>query len=267
MIQYNENNITVFQSSLFMTTSTVINTDEAVIIIDPTWLPNEVTKIRNYVDKIKKGKSLYVIFTHSDFDHILGSGAFPEATVIASKELQENNSIDEVMKQIDQFDQRFYLKRDYKPVYPRVDIVISEDGQTVKTGNINMTFYLAPGHTNDGLFTIIEPLKVFLAGDYLSNVEFPFIFDNYYAYLHTLNKAKKIMLQHDISLLIPGHGSTTESKVEMDKRLYDSIDYLERLPNECLEDLLAQNYPFFDGMKNNHINNKKIALKEINKRK
>lgn len=264
MIQYNKDNIRVFQSSLYMTTSAVIKTNEAIIVTDPNWLPHEVEQIKDYVDEIKKDKQLYIIFTHSDFDHIIGSGAFPNAKVIASNELCYNKHKNDAMKKINDFDQNYYLKRSYKPAYPKVDYVISENGQKIELGTCSLTFYKAPGHTNDSMFTIIEPYGIFLTGDYLSDVEFPFIYSSYRDYLKTMERAEAIFTKHDISVQIPGHGHTTENKREMRNRLEFSQEYLNQLLNnqQDMEKVLSEKYTFFEGMKENHINNRKMALKE-----
>lgn len=263
MIQYNKDNIRVFESSLYITTSAVIETEEAIIMTDPNWLPQEVDLIKSYVDEIKNEKQLYIIFTHSDFDHIIGSGAFPDAKVIASSELNENKHKNDVMKKINSFDQNYYLQRNYTPEYPKVDFVISEDGQRVDLGTCSLTFYKAPGHTNDGLFTVIEPYGILLTGDYLSDVEFPFIYSSYTDYLTTMNKAENIFTKHNISVQIPGHGHTTENKVEMQGRLEFSQEYLKQLLNDQpnMEEILNKKYTFFDGMRENHINNMKMVKK------
>jgi hydroxyacylglutathione hydrolase len=178
-VYYERDNIAVFQSELYMTTSAIVQTDDLLIMTDPNWLPSEVEAIRKYVDEKIGNKQLYIIYTHSDFDHIIGSGAFPEAKVIATEELQNNVHKEETINKIHKFDQGYYLRRNYEPQYPSVDYVISKDGQTLDLGQISLTFYKAPGHTQDSLFTVIEPFGIFLSGDYLSDVEFPFIFSSY----------------------------------------------------------------------------------------
>ena len=118
---------------------------------------------------------------------------------------------------------------------------------------------MAPGHTEDGLFTVIEPYGIFLAGDYVSDVEFPFISDSYKDYVDTIHKAGKILLGSNISTLVPGHGTTTQSKDEIKKRLHLAKYYLERLPHDkgALESFLQKQYKFFEGMKSSHFDNRK----------
>lgn len=265
MIQFQKNNITVFQSALYMTTSAIIQTNEAVIMTDPNWLPTEIEEIKSYINNIIGDKQLYIIYTHSDFDHIIGSGAFPDAKVIASKQFDKNPNKEDIIQKIKQFDQGYYLSRSYSPVYPTVDIVVSEDGHKLELDSITMTFYQAPGHTDDGLFTVIEPDGLFLSGDYLSDIEFPFIFSNYQDYVNTINKAENILLNHQITTHIPGHGSTTQNPQEIQKRIDCSKYYLEQLlrDNGELEKYLSRKYPFFEGMKSIHPDNKKMANQEL----
>lgn len=143
MIQFQNNTITVFQSALYMTTSAIIQTNESIIMTDPNWLPSEIQEIQDFINNIQGDKQLYIIYTHSDFDHIIGSGAFPEAKVIASKRFDDNLNKAESIQKIHQFDQKYYLHRSYSPVYPTVDIVVSEDGYTLELDSITMTFYQA----------------------------------------------------------------------------------------------------------------------------
>lgn len=264
MIQYNKNNLTVFQSSLYMTTSAIIQTNEAVIMTDPNWLPTEIEAIKNYINRNIGSKQLYIIYTHSDFDHIIGSGAFPEATVIATKQFANKSNKEEIVQKIHKFDQGYYVNRNYKPEYPSVDIVASNDGQKLELGSTTLTFYNAPGHTNDSLFTVIEPYGIFLSGDYLSDVEFPFIFSNYKDYVNTVNTAESILQNHNISTHVPGHGSTTQNQHEIENRIDCSKYYLNQLlhDNGELESYLSRKYTFFEGMKSIHSENKKIAIQE-----
>lgn len=265
MIQYKRDFITVFQSELYMTTSTLVELEEAIILVDPTWLPSEVSYIQQVTKQKLNGRKCYVIYTHSDYDHIIASGAFPDATIIASEEFVHNSEKEAIIEKIELFDTKNYLTRDYVPAYPDVDIVIKEDGQKVKIGETMITFYKAKGHTDDGLFTIIESLGLFITGDYLSDVEFPFIYTSYQNYMKTMNKTEHILTHFDIKILVPGHGHVTESEEEMRQRLRDSIYYLDQLRKggNGLEEYLTQQYPFYKGMMAMHKENQKIVANEV----
>jgi glyoxylase-like metal-dependent hydrolase (beta-lactamase superfamily II) len=261
IIQFSNDHITVFQSSLYMTTTAIIQTDTAVIMTDPNWLPNEIAVIKNYINENIGNKQLYIIYTHSDFDHIIGSGAFPEAKVIASKPFDDQPNKEKIVRQIKRFDQAYYLSRDYNPEYPAVDIIVEEDGQELVLESLTMTFYKAPGHTHDSLFTVVEPYGIFLSGDYLSDIEFPFIFSNYHDYVNTINKAENILRDHQITTHVPGHGSTTCDQKEIQRRLNCSKYYLQQLSHDhaALEIYLNNEYKFFEGMKSIHLDNQKMV--------
>ncbi|UTE78655.1 MBL fold metallo-hydrolase [Rossellomorea sp. KS-H15a] len=267
MIHFTNEHLTVFQSSLYQTTSAVIQTDEVMILTDPNWLPQEVQAIREYVDRELGEKSLYIIYTHSDFDHIIGSGAFPEAKVIASEELKNHEYKNEIVQKIHQFDQRYYIKRDYEPHYPQVDHAISRDGEKLDLGDLSLTFYKAPGHTHDGLFTVVEPLGIFLSGDYLSDVEFPFIFSSYIDYKKTLKKTESILRDHTVHVHVPGHGSVTGDLADVERRIKESTYYVDNLlkDSENVGAFCRERYAFFEGMKNIHSENIETAKKEAEK--
>ncbi|MEG0384004.1 MAG: MBL fold metallo-hydrolase [Solibacillus sp.] len=261
MIHYQNENMTVFQSVLYKTTTTLIETTDAVILIDPNWLPNEVDEIKSYVERILSNRKLYLIFTHSDFDHIIAAGAFPNAFVIASKAFANNPNKEQAVQQIIKFDAQYYISRNYPIDYPAVDLVIEEDGQKLELASLTLVFYLAPGHTEDGLFTVVEQQRILLAGDYLSDVEFPFIDSSYDDYVATMEKAEVIFHKHAIHTLVPGHGTVTAKPTEIAERIKESKVYLQSLanPDAELELQLQNKYEFFDGMKDAHRQNVEMA--------
>ncbi|MCR8844968.1 MBL fold metallo-hydrolase [Paenibacillus sp. SC116] len=229
MIQFQSEHVTVFQSVLYQTTTTVIQTKDMVLLVDLNWLPNEIDEIKHYVDTIKGERDTYLLFTHGDFDHIIGYQAFPYAKVIGSIALAHSSEKEQKLEMIREFDNKHYISRNYPIEFPKVDVVIDKDGQQLRLGDTTLTFYLAPGHTEDGLITIIEPLGIMIAGDYLSNFELPFIYQSAKAYQQTMEKAARIFAEYTIQLLVPGHGHATTDPLEMKRRLDVATDYLERL--------------------------------------
>lgn len=269
IIHFENEQITIFQSELFKTTSTVIQTDDCIIIVDPNWLPTEVSTIKKHVDKIKGTRPLYLLFTHSDFDHIIGYGAFPEATVIASSTFDERSDKADILEDINSFDDMYYIDRNYPITYPEVDITITEDQQRLSIGKTSITFYLAKGHTNDGIYAIIEPLGIWIAGDYLSDVEFPFIYDSSEAYLTSLAKTATILDGHDIQLLIPGHGTYTKDIVEIKRRTTESVEYIKTLKKtirtQTNSSHLIDKYTYPKSMTDAHEANITLIKNEVNK--
>ncbi|WP_107942621.1 MBL fold metallo-hydrolase [Metasolibacillus fluoroglycofenilyticus] len=266
MIHFQNEQLTIYMSQLFKTTSTVIETEDCIVLVDPNWLPQEIETIQAHIAKIQGDRPLYILFTHSDWDHIIGYGAFPEAIVIASETFQKRSDKEQIIEQIRTFDDGYYIDRAYSVSYPKVDIVIRHDAQTLIIGKTKLTFYLANGHTNDGLFIVVEPQGIWIAGDYLSDVEFPYIYDNSYAYEETLKKVDVILQQHEIRFLIPGHGNMTTEMEEIKKRQRDATTYIKEL-RRCIaqgEDSahLIANYAYPRNMREFHKGNIRLMEEE-----
>ncbi|MCB0580378.1 MAG: MBL fold metallo-hydrolase [Phaeodactylibacter sp.] len=268
MIQHRTPHLTIFESALYRTTSTVLQTEDIVLIVDPNWLPAEVSRIRQFAEEIRGNRPLYLLFTHSDYDHILGWQAFPQAKVIASKAFADNPDKEKSLEQIRQFDEEYYIRRHYPIAYPDVDIGIFEDGQLIELGQTRLRFYLAAGHTADGLFAIAERTGDWIAGDYLSNIEFPFVYDSIHAYEETMQKAQRIITGHEPTLLIPGHGDATYSRQEMLNRCTESLHYLQQLRQVAQsgkpfpEKYLWERYGNKRGLAGPHRENIELAIKE-----
>lgn len=226
-IIFRDQAVTVFQSALFQTNSTVIQTEDMVLVVDPTWLPDEVLEIRQFVENVRGKRPVWLLFTHSDFDHVIGFGAFPGAKIIASRAMLQNPKKDEILAQIQQFDHDYYINRPYPIVFPeKADFEVFRDASLFKLGNTKMTFYLAPGHTADSIVCVIWHLGLCLAGDYLSNVEFPFIYHSSFEYEKTLEKFAKIHDKTWFVRLIPGHGDISPSIQDWLGRRNDGLAYI-----------------------------------------
>jgi hydroxyacylglutathione hydrolase len=229
-IQYADNNITVFESALYRTTSTVIALQNTVVIIDPNWLPNEVEFLKSFVQNIYPHHNQYLIFTHSDYDHIIGYGAFPNATTIASSALQHNQHKETILKQIRDFDNTWYIERSYPITYPKIRYPIENDNATIVIDETMFHFYLAPGHNADAIFVLIPELGTWICGDYFSNIEIPIIDHNYHAYQQTLDKSTSILEKYPaINHLITGHGDMAHGRKAIKKRIIEDKKYLEIL--------------------------------------
>jgi len=229
-IQYKDNGIHVFESSLYRTTSTVIELGQSILIVDPNWLPIEIDFILNYIDEKFPTQQQYLLFTHSDYDHILGYGAFPDATVIASLPFNKCKIKADIIRQINDFDSMFYIQRAYPIIFPEVDIIIDQDNQCITIDQFDCFFYLAPGHVSDGVFMVIPQKNIWIAGDYLSNIEIPLVDYNYNDYQNTLLKAKKVFRKfEEINLLIPGHGDLATDRIEIHQRIKNDLNYIHLL--------------------------------------
>jgi glyoxylase-like metal-dependent hydrolase (beta-lactamase superfamily II) len=230
-----------------------------VLIIDPNWLPNEVDFIKSFVEKYYEGYKIYILFTHSDFDHIIGYGSFKSAKVIASRSFVTNPNKETILSQITSWDDEYYIRRSNPIEYPKVDIEISSDGQSLFIDGEEVVFYLAPGHVADGLMMVIPTKQCWIVGDYLSNIEIPFVDHDLKDYVTTLSKAEKILeSKASIEIMIPGHGDVAMSRQVIQNRINNDQSYLQWLTvgNEAKVKTHLGQYYFESEMLKAHERNK-----------
>lgn len=229
MLSFQQGGLTIFQSALFQTNSAVVQGQDFVLVSDPTWLPQEVAEIAAFVQNIRAGRTLYLLLTHSDYDHIWGTGAFPDAVVVASRLFADNPDKEKSVRAARAWDSEYYVCRPYEIDYPQVNIALERDGEQLVLGGARLTFYGAPGHTPDGMLTVVEPDGILIAGDYLSDIEFPLIGQSSMAYESTLAKLDGVWERHTVSLLVPGHGQVTADLQEMRQRRQHALGYIHAL--------------------------------------
>jgi hypothetical protein len=104
-IQYQDSTTTIFESALYQTTSTVINLEKLILIVDPNWLPIEIETIQIYVSKIRYSKPVYylltpITITSSDIVHFLKQRSLPLKLlkIIPTKKKPLHKSITSMMK-------------------------------------------------------------------------------------------------------------------------------------------------------------------------
>jgi len=250
MIHLCSDQITVFQSIIQQTNSAVVVSAGSVLISDPAWLPGEIAEIAAYAKQPVGRIPPRLLFTHSDFDHILGYGAFPGSNVIASKGLKQHPNKKAVIQEIREWDNNNFFSRNYPMEFPQVDMPIPADGAEFPFGKTRLRFFLSPGHNMDGIFTLVEEPGILLAGDYLSDFELPIIHYSYQDYVDTLRKAEKLIIGGQVRLLVPGHGKVTQDPMEMKRRLKVAFDYLKQLEDalsrkdETLIQCLSEQFAF-----------------------
>ncbi|MBB6672695.1 MBL fold metallo-hydrolase [Cohnella nanjingensis] len=267
---YKTDSVAVFQSEFYMMNAIVIHTRDLVLVVDPGYLPSEVREVRAYVDEVKEDKPVFVFYTHSDYDHIAGYGAFREEVTVAGQAFAETTDPRAAVDEVERHDDRFYISRPYAHAYPKADYIVRKEGEAIAVGGTSLQFYRAHGHNPDGLMCLVEPLGLLIVGDYLSDVEFPFVFDSFANYRATLERFKQVIEAREGLLLLPGHGSPTGEAGELRLRLGESeryLDLVDRLaesPDEAaFEAYMARNgYAFKRGLRERHAENVKKRIAE-----
>lgn len=224
--------IYIYQSSIWQTNCSVIVNEAANVIIDPCYFPVEIQVIADFVNR-KKSFNKYIIFTHSDFDHIVGYQQFKEAKLIGQEEMAFADREAQIL-QLREIDQTYYINRKTPFVFPELDLTFPGEYQ-ISLKDDDLALFHAPGHTGDSCFVISKGKKVLFAGDYISDLEFPFVYFDTAAYLKSLDLAERLIRDYEINYVVPGHGDIAEGQEEILARIDGDRLYLKTLLEQAQE--------------------------------
>jgi len=255
----------VFQSRWWQLNSVLCNHRFTTLIWDPAYDQIELDIISEQANKLESNSN-YLIYTHGDYDHIPGGPDFKEFKQVGSVAFEERKDKNRVVEQIENLDHEFYVKRNAQVTFPTLDIKIATATPGIlKLGNLEAHFYRAGGHTPDGLFTIIPELGLWVAGDYLSDIEFPFVEDKLEDYFETLAAARQIMKDYELKVMVPGHGNPAFTREEVLSRIDSSERYLNSLTLANIPDWKTSwgNSPFHLFLDKMHQKNIRHARSQI----
>lgn len=248
----------VFQSSIWQTNSVVILNEAANVTVDPAYFPAEIQVIADFAAR-KRSFAKYLVFTHADFDHIVGHQFFRDARKIAHENIRQCDREAQLM-QLREIDDTYYVRRQMPFEFPEADITF-KDELSLPLNEDNLLFFPAPGHTADSLFIVSPAKRVLIAGDYLSDLEFPFIYHNSAEYLRTLELAAELTKLHELEFVVPGHGEPGGTKVEIMDRIERDKAYISELTDRVREYLLQglQEKEIMEVMKEMDYDNERIT--------
>ncbi|MCB0660312.1 MAG: MBL fold metallo-hydrolase [Saprospiraceae bacterium] len=252
----------IFQSELYQTNCSVLVYDECKIVIDPNWLPSEVKNIRTFVDQTHDNTPIFCIYTHADYDHIIGSYLFDDAIGIASQQCVSRGKSSVPQSDIQDFYNTFYINIPTAVDFPKIDIIIKNSEQTLLLEGVQMQFYFLPGHTIDSISVYFPEEEILILGDYLSDIECPWIDNNFELYRMSLMEIEKIILNHPLKCIVPGHGRKMTHQSEALWRIERDLQYLEILESKAEPDEIVD---FFN--KNYSPNPKLLEIHHLNEKK
>ena len=213
------------QSELYQTNSGIFLSDGAALLIDPGIAPHALRTIAQFVHT-QDAEVSGIVLTHGHWDHILGPEQFPGVKIIAHAEYKKviQTRKEKLQRQITNWIKKSGRSRSTPFILPLADKVFMESME-LHIGSLFLQLHHAPGHAPDQLVVYHAKEGTLWAGDMLSELEIPLISHSLDAYEATLAR----LAQLEISTLIPGHGTPTQARAEIEARLQEDRDYLAEL--------------------------------------
>jgi glyoxylase-like metal-dependent hydrolase (beta-lactamase superfamily II) len=218
----------VMTSARYTTTTTIVTSGSATMLVDPAWSLTELEGVRTWL--VDTGHVVTAGFaTHAHHDHLLWHPDFGDAPRWASAGTVAAAAAwrDELEAALDD-DYRAIVDDPFGPIGAVVSDTVPDpfgDGDGDGDGEpIELIVHAghAPGHTALWL----PGRRTFVAGDMLSDVELPLPFnpDDLAAYLDALDAMAPFVAQ--ATMLIPGHGHPTDrplGRLDADRRYLDAV--------------------------------------------
>jgi glyoxylase-like metal-dependent hydrolase (beta-lactamase superfamily II) len=215
----------VVTSAFWQTNAIALRSGEEAMLIDSPYLPDELDALPG----VLAGAGFEpdgLLATHADFDHLLGRIAYPGMTLGLCESSVErlHRSPGEAQRALRQYDDEFYVIRTAPLALGQVQ-GLPVPG-SVEIGDRELELHPAEGHTDDGMAIFDRQQGLLMVGDYLSDVEIPWIHGSLADYRATL--ARLAPLVEAATTVVPGHGSPNDRDTTL-RILNEDVDYLDGL--------------------------------------
>jgi glyoxylase-like metal-dependent hydrolase (beta-lactamase superfamily II) len=217
----------VVTSGFWQTNAIALRVGEEAVLIDSPYLPDELDALSGLL----AGAGFEpdgLLATHADFDHLLGRLAFPGMTLGLAESSVERLQREpgEAQRELRQYDAEFYVSRPAPLALGQVQ-ALPVPGH-VEIGDRELELHPAEGHTPDGMALFDRAQGLLIVGDYLSDVEIPWISEGGSLADYRATLARLAPLVEEASTVVPGHGAPHDRETTL-RLLDEDVDYLGAL--------------------------------------
>ena len=212
-----------YESALWETTALALHARGEAVLVDPCISATEIAAIA--ADVAERGLELRgLLITHADWDHVCGISAFPGVPAIMSRGAAARIASGQAAESVVREGAAEGLSWDGAP---RADLVF-DPGEALQVGPFTVETMALPGHTECGAGYRVRELDLLCVGDYLSVIEFPFVYVSTAAYRATLAALLDTLERDPAEHVIPGHGRALGRREALRVASQD-LDYLHAL--------------------------------------
>jgi glyoxylase-like metal-dependent hydrolase (beta-lactamase superfamily II) len=221
--------IRVRQSRAYRMNTVLLADPEHTAIVDPGVLPSELDELAAEVRALAPA-GVTLVFTHGDWDHVLGRPWWPHAATLAhdrfAAEVEARR--DAIRREAEacaaSAGERW--ERGFQPFRPDQSV---SGLRFLKLGPWRLVVRDAFGHSASMLSVHLPEAGVWIAADMLSDIEIPMIEHSVLAYRRTLEEILPLAEHGAIETLVPGHGSVAQGRDAVLERVDRDLSYLDTL--------------------------------------
>jgi glyoxylase-like metal-dependent hydrolase (beta-lactamase superfamily II) len=224
----------VLTSLLWQTNAVALRAGGEVMLIDSPYFPEELDAL----PEVLAGAGFEpdaLLATHGDFDHLLGRVAFPGLALGLGEPTVErfHREPGSAQRQLRDYDSELYVERTGPLSLGQVQ-TLPVPG-SVELGDQELELHHASGHTSDGMAIFARWCGVLCVGDYLSQVEIPWISATGSLQEYRATLARLGPLAEAAETVVPGHGpphggDVTARLLEEDLQYLDALERGEERP-------------------------------------
>jgi glyoxylase-like metal-dependent hydrolase (beta-lactamase superfamily II) len=217
----------VVTSGFWQTNAIALRAGDEAMLIDSPYLPDELEALPSLL----AGAGFEpdgLLATHADFDHLLGRLAFPGMTLGLCESSVErlHREPGEAQRDLRKYDNEFYVSRPAPLALGQVQ-GLPVPG-SVEIGDRELELQPAEGHTPDGMAIFDRAHGLLMVGDYLSDVEIPWISEGGSLADYRATLARLAPLVEAATTVVPGHGEPHDRDAAL-RLLDEDVDYLDAL--------------------------------------
>jgi hydroxyacylglutathione hydrolase len=215
-----------YESALWQTTALALHAGGEAVLVDPCISAPEIAAIA--ADVAARGLAVRaLLITHADWDHVCGISAFPGVPAIMSRGAAERIASGQAAEEVVRLGAEEGLTWEGAP---RADLVF-DPGEALQVGPFTVETMALPGHTACGAGYRVSALDLLGVGDYLSVIEYPFVYVSTAAYRATLAALLDALEREPVAHVVPGHGRPLDTPEALGVARAD-LDYLHSLKAE-----------------------------------
>jgi glyoxylase-like metal-dependent hydrolase (beta-lactamase superfamily II) len=224
----------VLTSLMWQTNAVALRAGGEAMLIDSPYFPEELDALADVLAGAGFEPDA-LIATHGDFDHLLGRVAFPGLALGLGEPTVErfHREPGAAQRELRDFDARLYVERSGPLSLGQVQ-TLPVPG-SVELGDRELELHPTSGHTSDGMAVFARWCGVLCVGDYLSQVEIPWISEGGSLGDYRATLGRLAPLVEEAESVVPGHGpphggDVTRRLLEEDTGYLDALERGEERP-------------------------------------